>query len=118
MAARAAGRSIHHQPRSEVQPTRRRRHSHRHRHPPHPRMGRILSRAYMRGVAIMPWPRYLELHQGRVDVGHFDISDIAYSTAQLIYSRLKRILDLAVVVLTAPLWIPLLGLIALIVWER
>lgn len=83
-----------------------------------PAWSQYLSRAYMRGVAIMPWPRYLELQQGRVDVAHFDISDIAYSTAQLVYSRLKRPLELAAVILTAPLWLTLLGVIGLVVWER
>ena len=79
---------------------------------------RYLLRAYMRGVAVMPWTRYLERQWGRVDVRSFDVSDIAYSPAQLLYSRAKRSADLLLVILFSPIWLPLLGLVALAVWTQ
>jgi len=72
----------------------------------------LLARAYLRGVQVMPWSRYLETRQGRTDVDTFDVADIAYSTGQAVYARVKRVIDLVVVVLLAPLWGPLFGLIA------
>jgi len=63
-------------------------------------------------VQVIPWSRYLETRQGRTDVDTFDVADIAYSTGQAVYARVKRVIDLVVVVLLAPLWGPLFGLIA------
>ena len=76
---------------------------------------RYLLRAYMRGVAVMPWTRYLERQSGRVDVRSFDVSDIAYSPAQLLYSRAKRSVDLLLVLVLSPIWLAVLGLVALTV---
>jgi len=79
---------------------------------------RYLLRAYMRGVTVMPWTRYLERQWGRVDVQSFDVSDIAYSPAQLFYSQAKRSVDLLLMLILAPVWLPLLAIVALTVWTQ
>src|SRR5262249_2669665 len=68
--------------------------------------------AYMRGATVLPWTRYLELQMGRVDVGSFDIADISYTPGQVFYSRVKRSVDVALILLAAPLWVPLMAALA------
>lgn len=55
---------------------------------------RFLLRSYMRGVLVTPWIQFLELRRGRVDVGSFDLSDIVLRPSQILYSRVKRVLDI------------------------
>lgn len=73
----------------------------------------LLARCYVAGVDIMPWTRFVEIRLGRVHVPGFDISHLTYSPSQLIYARTKRLLDLAAVLVTLPLTIPLATLTAL-----
>jgi lipopolysaccharide/colanic/teichoic acid biosynthesis glycosyltransferase len=55
---------------------------------------RFLLRSYMRGVLVTPWIQFLELRRGRVDIHSFDLSDIVLRPSQILYSRLKRVLDI------------------------
>jgi lipopolysaccharide/colanic/teichoic acid biosynthesis glycosyltransferase len=54
---------------------------------------RFLLRSYMRGVLVTPWIQFLELRRGRVDIHSFDLSDIVLRPSQILYSRIKRVLD-------------------------
>jgi lipopolysaccharide/colanic/teichoic acid biosynthesis glycosyltransferase len=72
----------------------------------------FLARAYTRGVSVMPWRKYLEVRFGRTDVDSFDVAEIAYTSSQASYAHAKRVFDLVVVLLVAPLWVPLFAAIA------
>ena len=41
-----------------------------------------------------PWIQFLEMRRGRVDIHSFDLSDIVLRPSQILYSRVKRVLDL------------------------
>jgi lipopolysaccharide/colanic/teichoic acid biosynthesis glycosyltransferase len=60
---------------------------------------RFLLRSYMRGVLVTPWIQFLEMRRGRVDIHSFDLSDIVLRPSQILYSRLKRVLDIVGVLL-------------------
>jgi lipopolysaccharide/colanic/teichoic acid biosynthesis glycosyltransferase len=77
-----------------------------------------LHRYYMRGVEIVPWMLFLETRQGRVDVASFDISHVRLSPSQILYTRAKRVLDMAAVVVTLPLTIPISLLVAAFILVR
>ena len=62
---------------------------------------RFLLRSYMRGVLVTPWVQFLELRRGRVDINSFDLSDIVLRPSQILYSRVKRVLDIFGVVVAA-----------------
>ena len=79
------------------------------------RWARFLLRAYMRRVLVTPWVQFLEKRRGRVDIDSFDVSDIVVSSGQIVYSRLKRVVDLVLVLLTLPISVPLGLLVALYV---
>ncbi len=72
-----------------------------------PEWSAFLTKAYMVGVDVTPWFNFLELREGRVDVGAFDVSHLAYTPSQIYYSKAKRALDLIAVIVTAPITIPL-----------
>ena len=64
---------------------------------------RFLLRSYMRGVLVTPWIQFLETRRGRVDISSFDLSDIVLRPSQILYSRIKRVLDIGgVLVALAP----------------
>lgn len=62
----------------------------------------FLTRCYLGGVELMPWPRFLEKREGRVEVELFDPSELSYGADQVIYSRLKRLFDITAVLITLP----------------
>ena len=66
------------------------------------RWSTFLLSAYMRGALVTPWVQFLELRRGRVDIGAFAFSDIVLRPGQILYSRVKRALDLVLVVVAAP----------------
>lgn len=72
---------------------------------------RFLTRAYMMGVEVTPWIRYVETRLRRVDVDSFDLSHLAFSPSQIYYSKIKRFLDAGAVIATAPVTIPLAAII-------
>jgi lipopolysaccharide/colanic/teichoic acid biosynthesis glycosyltransferase len=74
---------------------------------------RFLTRAYMMGVEVTPWIRHVETRLRRVDVDSFDLSHLAFSPSQIYYSKLKRFIDAAAVIATAPITVPLL----IIIWS-
>jgi lipopolysaccharide/colanic/teichoic acid biosynthesis glycosyltransferase len=63
---------------------------------------RFLLRATMRGVLVTPWVKFLEMRRGRVDIASFELADIVLRPSQILYSRVKRVLDLAGVLLALP----------------
>lgn len=73
---------------------------------------RFLTRAYMMGVEVTPWIRYVETRLRRVDVESFDLSHLAFSPSQIYYSKIKRFIDAAVVIVTAPITLPLI----IVIW--
>ena len=76
----------------------------------------FLTRLLMIGVEVTPWQKYMETRLRKVDVENFDILHLSYSTSQILYSRAKRILDVAAAVVLAPLALVLCGLIAGYIW--
>ncbi len=76
-----------------------------------PRWNSHLTRAQMRGIIVQPWFFTKEEKWGRVDLEHFDITHLAYRPTQIYYTRIKRFLDVLLVVLTLPVAAPLGGLI-------
>jgi UDP-GalNAc:undecaprenyl-phosphate GalNAc-1-phosphate transferase len=78
----------------------------------------LLSRCYLAGIEIMPWSHYVELWHGRLNVDDFDISHIYYTPTQMIYARAKHLVDLVVILLTAPITLPLALLVAAYVFLR
>lgn len=60
-----------------------------------------LAKMYLRGLEIEAWPSYLELTLGKVDLADFDLADISYSPTQILYYRLKRVLDIIGVLMMA-----------------
>lgn len=83
-----------------------------------PEWSALLSRCYLSGVDIMPWTRFVEIREGRVHVPAFDVATLAYTPSQFLYARLKRLLDVAAVLVTLPLTIPLAALTALYIFAR
>jgi lipopolysaccharide/colanic/teichoic acid biosynthesis glycosyltransferase len=79
---------------------------------------KLLARCYVNGVDVMPWTQFIEIRHGRVHLPDFDISEIAYTPSQLLYARLKRTLDIAAVVFTSPITVPLAGITALYIYAR
>lgn len=63
---------------------------------------RFLLKSTMRGVLVTPWVKFLELRRGRVDIASFELADIVLRPSQILYSRVKRLLDLAGVLLALP----------------
>ena len=72
----------------------------------------LLARCYVSGVEIMPWTRYLEIRHGRVDVSSFELSNLRYSSSQILYIRLKWFIDVSVIILTLPITLALCALVA------
>ncbi|RDE08092.1 sugar transferase [Pelagibacterium lacus] len=70
-----------------------------------------LTRAQMRGTLVTPWFAVLEQKWGRVIPDYFDVSHLAYRAGQIYYTRLKRFLDVLLVVLALPVVLPLGALI-------
>jgi lipopolysaccharide/colanic/teichoic acid biosynthesis glycosyltransferase len=74
---------------------------------------RFLTRAYMMGVEVTPWISFVETRLRRVDVDSFDLSHLAFSPSQIYYSKIKRFIDAAAVIATAPVTVPL----AVVIWS-
>jgi lipopolysaccharide/colanic/teichoic acid biosynthesis glycosyltransferase len=76
-----------------------------------PEWSAFLTRLYMLGVKVTPWIRFLERRRDRVDVQSFDVLHLVYTPSQIYYSKLKRAIDVAAVIIIAPFAIPLCLLI-------
>jgi lipopolysaccharide/colanic/teichoic acid biosynthesis glycosyltransferase len=79
---------------------------------------KLLLRAQLRGILITPWVQFLELRGGRVEIATFEPADIVLRPTQILYSRIKRGLDLVGVILAAPVALVLGGLTALYILLR
>lgn len=64
---------------------------------------RVLLKSTMRGVLVTPWIQFLEMRRGRVDIAAFELSSIVLRPSQILYSRVKRVLDIAGVLAALPL---------------
>lgn len=78
----------------------------------------LLAQCYLAGIEIMPWTRYMELRNGRLDVSSFDVSHIVYSPSQLLYARAKRLLDLFAVLVSLPITLPIGFIVAAYIFLR
>jgi lipopolysaccharide/colanic/teichoic acid biosynthesis glycosyltransferase len=78
----------------------------------------LLERCYLSNIEVLPWTRTIEVQLGRVDIKSFEVSHISYSPTQLAYARLKRFLDIAAVILSLPLTLPLAGCVAAYIFLR
>ncbi|WIJ24009.1 sugar transferase [Devosia sp. RR2S18] len=78
----------------------------------------LLAACYLGGIEVMPWMRYLEIKRGRLDVSSFDTSHLSYAPGQMLYARTKRFFDLAGVLLSLPLTVPIAALVALYIFAR
>src|SRR5262249_39791839 len=63
---------------------------------------RFLLRSYMRGVLVTPWVQFLEKRRGKVDIDAFELSDIVLRPSQILYSRIKRTMDVLGVLVALP----------------
>ncbi|HWA20372.1 MAG TPA: sugar transferase [Devosia sp.] len=79
---------------------------------------RLLLRAQLRGILITPWVQFLELRHGRVEIATFEPGDIVLRPSQILYSRIKRGLDIAGVILAGPFALILGGLTTLYILVR
>jgi lipopolysaccharide/colanic/teichoic acid biosynthesis glycosyltransferase len=78
----------------------------------------VLVKCYVRDIDVTPWITFLELRQGRVDLGHFDLADVMHTPGQLLYLKAKRLLDLLFTAILFPLLVPV-GLVTwAYVWMR
>lgn len=78
----------------------------------------LLTKAYLSNVDILPWMNFLEIRLRHTDVDSFDISHVVYTPTQFLYARLKRYIDIAGVIVTLPITVPLGVLVALYIWAR
>lgn len=76
---------------------------------------RLVSECYVRGIEIISWAQYLEIKRGQVDISMFDASYLSYSSGQFLYSRVKRALDVLVVLISLPLAMPIILATALFI---
>ena len=75
----------------------------------------LQTRLQMQGTEVLLWMAYLERRFGRVDHASFDIAHLGYSPGQIFYAKIKRTVDVAIVIAAAPLALPLCMLVALYV---
>lgn len=78
----------------------------------------FLAHCYLGGMEVMPWPRFLEKREGRVEVDLFDPSELSYGADQVIYSRLKRFFDIMAVLVTLPVTVLVTALASLWIFVR
>lgn len=78
----------------------------------------LLARCYLGGIEVMPWTSYVEVRRGRLDVSSFDISHLAYSPSQVLYARVKRAMDLLIILFALPILIPVAAAVALYIGIR
>ncbi|MEO6396599.1 MAG: sugar transferase, partial [Devosia sp.] len=77
-----------------------------------PEWSGILIKCYARKLEVVPYASFLERRRGQVDVRHFDVTDVSWRPSQLLYARAKRWLDVAGVIISLPLTVP----VALATW--
>lgn len=78
----------------------------------------LLAACYLGGIEVAPWMRYLEIKHGRIDVASFEIAHLVYSPSQLLYARVKRVLDIAAVIVTLPVTLLLSAAVAFYIFLR
>jgi UDP-GalNAc:undecaprenyl-phosphate GalNAc-1-phosphate transferase len=78
----------------------------------------LLANAYLRGIEIVPWTSFREVRSGRLDIDSFEVTHLSYSPSQLLYARTKRILDIAAVLVSLPVTVPIAALVALYIQIR
>ena len=83
-----------------------------------PEWSQLLVRCYVRDIEVTPWISFLELRRGRVDLGHFDLTDVVLTSGQILYLKAKRLIDLLFTVVLLPVFIPAGLFTWLYVWLR
>lgn len=78
----------------------------------------FISRMHILGIDIHGYDAFLERVVGNVNVEKFEFFHIIYSPSQLLYSRMKRYLDLVFVILFSPLLILISALAAVYIFAR
>lgn len=77
---------------------------------------RFLTRLLMIGVEVTPWQKHLETRLRRVDIANFDMLHLSYSFSQILYSRLKRLIDVVFALLVTPVVAILCAVVAAYIW--
>lgn len=72
-----------------------------------PAWNRQLTQAQMRGTLVQPWYAMLEEKWGRVPAEYFVVSHLSYSPSQLYYTKIKRLMDILLVILVCPVALPI-----------
>lgn len=78
-----------------------------------PAWERLFARAALKGIPVYHYRQMLELETGQVRIDHLSENVLGSLIPNLPYMALKRVIDVAAVVVLAPLLLPLMGLIAL-----
>ena len=78
----------------------------------------FISQMHVIGIDIMSYESFLERVSGNVNIQKFELYHIVYSPSQLLYSRVKRYLDLAFVLVMSPLLIVVSALAAIYIYVR
>lgn len=78
----------------------------------------FISRMHIIGIDVMNYESFLERVSGAVNIKKFELFHIVYSPSQLLYSRAKRYLDLAFVLIMSPVLITVSLLAALYIYVR
>ncbi len=68
-----------------------------------PKQAEFIAKAFLSGIDVIHWTKFLELRKGRVVIEDFFPSQLNYTTYQKTYLYLKRVLDIACVVIFLPL---------------
>jgi lipopolysaccharide/colanic/teichoic acid biosynthesis glycosyltransferase len=74
-----------------------------------------ISRAVLAGTEVADIAEYLERWRGRVSPAHFELDHVNTAAIAGSYSFIKRLGDVGLVVLTAPIFLPIVGVAALAV---
>nr|WP_314262448.1 sugar transferase [uncultured Devosia sp.] len=78
----------------------------------------FISRMHILGIDIINSSTFLERVTGRVNIDKFEIFHVVYSPSQLLYSQVKRILDLFFIVIFSPVLIFVSALTAIYIFIR
>ena len=77
-----------------------------------PEWAQVMARFYMLGIEIAAWPKYAEGYLGRVAIEDFDLAHVAYTPTQIYYSKIKRAIDVAAVLVLSPVAV----LVGALIW--
>jgi lipopolysaccharide/colanic/teichoic acid biosynthesis glycosyltransferase len=79
------------------------------------RWERFLARCALEGVPVYDVRQIAEILTGKVKVEHLSENTLSSTLARLVYVRAKRVVDIVLVILAAPVFAPVIGLAAALV---